>query len=202
MANLTSPVIVLAGGRARRLSGVTKALLLFRGKPLLDHALAAWPACHRVVVGPPELVVPGGVSLVREDPPFGGPVAGIAAGLAEIERLGCAGEWVVVTACDHPYAREAAEELLARVAESVSLDGFDLITPTDSTGHRQTLFALYRRTALADALARVAGGHNCSVRRLVADLRSWAPALPDGLLVDVDDPATAAAIGVSLPSTP
>ncbi|WP_425307837.1 NTP transferase domain-containing protein [Ammonicoccus fulvus] len=231
MANLTCAVIVLAGGRSRRLNGVTKGLLLAGGRTLLEHGLfAAADACHRVVAGLPELPVPDGVSLVREDPPFGGPVAGIAAGMDELARLGCRAEWVFVLACDHPYAESAAEALFAMVEErpsrrpqaassgtgtsvskpptveergtSVSkppLDHLDLITPTDSTGHRQTLFALYRRTALVDALARVGGGHNCSAKRLVADLRTWSPVLPDGLLIDIDDPAAAAAAGIALP---
>ncbi len=199
MANLTCAVIVLAGGRSRRLNGVTKGLLLAGGRTLLEHGLfAAADACHRVVAGLPELPVPDGVSLVREDPPFGGPVAGIAAGMDELERVGCSAEWAFVLACDHPYAAEAAAELFTAVG-ATPLEHLDLITPTDSTGHRQTLFALYRRTALTEALTRVGGGQNCSVKRLVADLRTWSPALPDGLLIDIDDPAAAAAAGIPLP---
>lgn len=198
VANLTCAQIVLAGGRSRRLDGVTKALLLYRGETLLQHALAAVPAaCHRVVVGPPELPVAAVASLVREDPPFGGPVAGINAGAAELARLGCSAEWVLITACDHPYAESAAATLLSTPPPA----DVDLIAPTDATGHRQTLFALYRRSALTAALGRLDGGQNCSVRRLVEPLRSHSPVLPDGILADIDDAAAAARAGITVPPT-
>jgi len=53
---------------------------------VLDRVLdAVADAVPRVVVGPPRLVLPAGVLRVSEDPPGGGPVAALAAGLAAIE---------------------------------------------------------------------------------------------------------------------
>lgn len=207
MIHLTSSHIVLAGGRSCRLNGVSKAGLLVDGQTLLEHTLAAGnPCCHQIVVGPADLVVPQGVALVREDPPFGGPVAGIAAGLAGLDGTGCTASWVLVTACDHPAARRAAATLFSAAADmflsSMSLpEEIDLIAPVDSTGHVQNLFALYRRAALRAALTRVEGGHNVSVRRLVAGLATHSPVLPDGLLDDVDDPAAAARWGITVPDS-
>ncbi|HHV20175.1 MAG TPA: NTP transferase domain-containing protein [Propionibacterium sp.] len=217
--------MILAGGRSRRLGRVPKCDLVFRDRTLLGHSLAAGRgACHQIVVGPPDLPVgrESGVRLVREDPPFGGPVAGIAAGMAELDGAGCAADWLLITACDHPHAEAAAAALLAGAGfaagdetgirdhgERLSCfdpqggskdNGIDLITPTDSTGHRQTLFALYRRTALAAALAACDGGRDVSVRRLVAGLRATSITLPDGLLDDIDDPAAAARLGIHVPS--
>lgn len=190
--------IVLAGGQARRLGMVAKSLLVYQGQTLLEHALMAGrDASHQVVVGPPELPVPDGVSLVREDPPLGGPVAGIGAGLLELDRVGCAAEWVLVTACDHAYAEAAAAELF-RLVDALDLTEVDLVTPVGADGHRQTLFALYRRTALAAAIQAHGGGHNLSVRRLVADLRTLPITIDDTLLIDVDDPATAAQLGITV----
>lgn len=220
MVNLTLAHIILAGGRSRRLERVAKAGLVFQGRTLLGHALAAGRgACHQVVVGPAELPVPPGVRRVREDPPFGGPVAGIGAGLGELDRLGCPAQWLLITACDHPYAEGAARALFERWpfdprsgsdeqhVEATSstptpLDRIDLITPTDSTGHRQTLFALYRRSALMSALDACEGGHDMSVRRLIAGLRATSVRLPDGLLDDVDDPAAARRLGIPIPQAP
>ncbi|GMA24023.1 hypothetical protein GCM10025864_17820 [Luteimicrobium album] len=63
--------VVLAGGRAQRL-GVPKPGVTLAGRTLLDHALAAARDARRtVVVGPAELARDG-VTVVREDPPFGG----------------------------------------------------------------------------------------------------------------------------------
>lgn len=79
--------VILAGGRAERLDGASKPDLIVGGRRLLAIAIAAVRSagCERVVVvGPPELEAPGCL-VVREDPPFGGPVAGLAAGLAALD---------------------------------------------------------------------------------------------------------------------
>ena len=76
--------IVLAGGTGRRLGGVLKPQVTVRGRRLLDHVLDATAQARRVVVVAPETVpVPDGVVRTLEDPPHGGPVAGIAAGLLQ-----------------------------------------------------------------------------------------------------------------------
>lgn len=200
MSKLTASHIVLAGGRSSRLDGASKPELFLRGQTLLEHALTAGAACcHQVVVGPPTLTVPVAVALVREEPPFGGPVAGIAAGLTELDREQCTAAWVLVTACDHPAARRAGLALFRVAGAYADRSGVELIAPVDSTGQVQNLFALYRREALRAALARVEGGRNVSVRRLVAGLATHSPVLPDGLLDDVDDPAAAAQWGISVP---
>jgi molybdopterin-guanine dinucleotide biosynthesis protein A len=82
--------IILAGGRAERLGGVSKPDLVVGGRSLLATAIEAARAagCARiVVVGPPELDAPG-CTVVREDPPFGGPVAAVAAGLSAVPSAG------------------------------------------------------------------------------------------------------------------
>ncbi|MGW6129156.1 molybdenum cofactor guanylyltransferase [Cellulomonas sp. NPDC055163] len=89
---LTYDALVLAGGRARRLGGVSKPDVLVAGRRLLAHVLdaaAAGPgggARRTVVVAPGSVAVPGDVLRTLEDPPDGGPVAGIAAGLAALGR--------------------------------------------------------------------------------------------------------------------
>lgn len=78
-------VVVLAGGAARRLGGVSKAEVVVAGRMLLDHVLDAAGAARRVVVvGPPHLARPG-VPTTLEHPASGGPVAGIDAGLLALD---------------------------------------------------------------------------------------------------------------------
>ena len=80
-------VVVLAGGRGRRLGGLSKADLVVGGARLLDHILgdlADWdhPAVtlgRTVVVAPDTVNVPDGVRRTLEEPPGGGPSAGVAA---------------------------------------------------------------------------------------------------------------------------
>ncbi|MEU4441221.1 molybdenum cofactor guanylyltransferase [Micromonospora chalcea] len=77
--------VVLAGGAARRMGGVDKPARPVGGRPMLHRVLAAVAdADQRIVVGPSD-PVPGGVRTTREEPPGGGPVAAIAAGLALLD---------------------------------------------------------------------------------------------------------------------
>lgn len=95
--------IVVAGGRGRRLGGTDKPLLHHGGATLLDHALRATAAAHRIaVVGPTELnpvisryaaEADAGqiITLTREYPAFAGPAAAVAAGMRALGD-GAAGE--------------------------------------------------------------------------------------------------------------
>ena len=167
--------IVLAGGRGRRLGGASKPEVVVGGRALLDHALAAVAAADRVVVvGPADLARPG-VPTVLEDPPDGGPVAGLAAGLAFLAPDGL----VAVLACDVPRAGAALPALLA-AARGDEVDGARLVS---ADGRPQHLVAVYRADALARALAALPETHGAAMRGLVADLR----------LVDVPDTSDAAA---------
>lgn len=76
--------IVLAGGAGRRLAGAVKPEVRVGGVALVDRALGAVAGAGRVVlVAPPELAR-AGVLRTLEDPPLGGPVAGIRAGLTAL----------------------------------------------------------------------------------------------------------------------
>ncbi|NLI18744.1 MAG: NTP transferase domain-containing protein, partial [Actinomycetales bacterium] len=112
-------VVILAGGAGERLGGVSKADLLLGGRRLLDHILddlaagrAGVPLGRVVVVAPDSVAVPAGVSRTLEDPPGGGPAAGICAGL---ELLGD-GALVAVLTCDAPRSARALPALLVAVA--------------------------------------------------------------------------------------
>ena len=160
--------LVLAGGRARRLGGVSKPDVVVGGRRLLAHVLGAvdGPDVRRVVVvGPDTLALPTGVTRTLEEPPDGGPVAGIAAGLAAL-RDGAEPEWVLVLACDVPRVAGAVPRLVdaagprASGASSQARDGVVLV---DDDGRDQPLVGLYRRAALDDALARLDAASGSSV---------------------------------------
>ncbi|GIJ66390.1 hypothetical protein Voc01_013070 [Virgisporangium ochraceum] len=168
-------VVVLAGGAGRRLGGAAKPTLVVAGRPMLARVLAAVDdAAERVVVGPPSLgplvsgmsaggMSAGGVVLVQEEPPGGGPVAGLAAGLAEVSA-----EHVLVLAADLPLlTREAVGALLG------ALGGHDGAVFVDGNGRQQWLCgawsseALRRRLAVMEAGGPLAGR---AMRELVAPL--------------------------------
>ena len=136
--------VILAGGTAARLDGVDKATLEHAGATFLEHALAATrDAAEVVVVGDP---VPTSrpVTFVREDPPLGGPVAGLVAG-----RRALAGtpDAVVVLAVDMPFVTVTTlRRLLDRLAAAGGADGAAL---ADAEGRRRLVLLL--RTPALDA---------------------------------------------------
>lgn len=188
--------IILAGGRASRLDGTAKPLLEVGGRTLLDRAIAAVDGCDPiVVVGPP---APTRVRVVwtRETPEFGGPVAGIAAGLALVDTA-----HVLLLAADLPNAEGAVALLHRHPPLSAGNDGKDSEDDADSTngahgidgvclidasGRMQWLVGRYRTDALRSAAAALPdGGRDASLRSLLARLRI--SAIPAGdLATDVD----------------
>jgi molybdenum cofactor guanylyltransferase len=88
---LTIAAIVLAGGAARRFGGDKLAAEL-EGRPLLDHALEAVRAVADPVVlvlapGTPVPRAAEGCLVARDAVAFGGPLAGLASGLAALAAL-------------------------------------------------------------------------------------------------------------------
>nr|WP_306238730.1 MULTISPECIES: NTP transferase domain-containing protein [unclassified Ornithinimicrobium] len=159
----------MAGGGGTRLGGVDKSALEIGGRTLLDRVLeAAAAARHVVVVG--SVAVPEHVLQTVEDPPDGGPVAGIAAGVAALARTADLAPWTLVIAVDQPEAAQATVDLL-RAAASAGPD-VDMVCPQDETGHPQWLLAAYRTGSLTAALLPFGTGHSIAVRRLVAGLRA------------------------------
>lgn len=185
--SLPVSAIVLAGGRAARLRGISKPDLVVNGARLLDLALAAARsagAARTVVVGPPELA-PAGAILVAEDPPYGGPVAGLAAGLDALDRLGDEARWILVLPADLPRAPAAAALLMAALVHGPDdrVDGLHLI---DANGTQQWLTALYRRSALRSGLESGPELSGRSMRSLVGALRLVGVADPAGAGADID----------------
>ncbi|WP_448811403.1 NTP transferase domain-containing protein [Agromyces bauzanensis] len=174
--------IILAGGRAGRLGGASKPDLVVGGRRLLETAIEAARSvgCRTiVVVGPPTLDAPGCL-LVREDPPFGGPVAGLAAGLAALDQQV---DDVLVLACDMPEARSATQRLVAARAANPGSDGVCLV---DESGREQWLAAIYSSSALDRAFGALAGDvDGASMRRLAASV-DFITVADDGTTHDID----------------
>jgi molybdopterin-guanine dinucleotide biosynthesis protein A len=153
--------IVLAGGRASRLGGIGKPQLRVGNRSLLDRAVAAVADAERVVVVGPEQPVAAEVIFCREQPPGGGPVAAIAAGLTYTTA-----QAVVVLAADLPWIAPAVPALLAALPAS----GTSMLI--DAAGRANYLAAAWRRADLARALEALGHPKGASARALVA-LVTW-----------------------------
>ena len=189
--------IILAGGRSSRLGGSPKSALMFDGATLLERSLAAAAgARHTVVVGPEAAGLPAGVLNCREDPPFAGPAAAVAAGLDALRAAGRA-DLVLVLACDMPRAGDAVRAL----REALPGTGADGVMASSADGRLQPLAGFYGTAvlerAVQDAAARNALAHG-SVFALLASLDVQAVAVPAGSTDDVDTWDDAAALGVAV----
>lgn len=159
--------VVLSGGTAARMGGVDKASIEVGGVSLLERALAATMAAVEVVVVGAEVPTSRRVSFTREDPPGGGPAAGLLAGL---DRFARTPDLVCVLAVDMPRVGAGT---VARLTWAVEADaGVDGAWLVDADGRAQPLAAVYRASALAAVRpASREDEHGLPVRRLLAGLR-------------------------------
>jgi molybdopterin-guanine dinucleotide biosynthesis protein A len=173
--------IVLTGGTAVRFQGADKASIEVAGMTLLEHVLGALTAVPEVVVVGDETSTSRPVTFLREDPPGGGPAAGLLAGLDGFSRQP---RQVAVLAVDMPLVTAATLRRLKEAADAdPEGDGALLV---DDDGRRQFLCAVYRTDALLQAAPPLDARHGLSVRRLVGALRlAEVPALR-GEARDVD----------------
>ncbi|SEO67889.1 molybdenum cofactor guanylyltransferase [Trujillonella endophytica] len=190
--------VVLAGGRAARLGGQAKPQLEVGGRSMLAAVLAAVAdARTRLVVGPPQ-PVPAGVQVLREQPPGGGPVAAMRAGLARVDT-----DVVAVLAGDLPFL---TAELVRALRDRLTADG---VLVVDDAGRDQLLLGVWRTAALRTALTGAPA--HAPVRRVLSPLTftRWRPPVePDrpAPWTDCDTPAdlararAAAAAGSAAPA--
>jgi molybdopterin-guanine dinucleotide biosynthesis protein A len=173
--------VILAGGTARRLGGVDKATIEVDGLGLLARTIQAVAGATRVVVaGPVRPDLPASVAWCREDPPGGGPVAGLAAALPLLEAA-----LVIVLAVDLPRIAPAVPVLLERLAQSPSAAACVLI---DHDGRVNYLAAAWRRPALETALATLPSVAGAAVRSLYAGATVSEVADVEGWGTDIDTP--------------
>lgn len=188
--------IVLAGGRGSRLGGVNKPEVRLAGRRLLDIALAAVAGARRVVVVG-DVEVPAGVLLTREDPPFGGPVAGVDAGFAALSGSGDApgspgsldghAPWTLLLASDLPGAEAAVAALLASGPGA----GHEGVCLLDDDGRLQWLLGCYRTEALARRLGERGDPPLTAMWRLLEPLALHGVRADGASVEDLDTPADA-----------
>ncbi|SPT53361.1 molybdopterin-guanine dinucleotide biosynthesis protein MobA [Actinomyces bovis] len=195
-------MVVLGGGTGRRLGGVSKPEVVARGARLLDHLLMGleslktpgWLGTNFLlgricVVAPKSVALPDGVLRALEEPPLGGPVAGLAAGLQALgKQVGGAAPWTALLTCDAPGAWRLLPGLLPRLADSVGSgrQAGDGVCPLVAD-RPQYLLGIYRTASLQDTVAP--GGvplRDVPVKSTFASLRVHE--------IDLDEASAAAAV--------
>ncbi|GAB2869249.1 molybdenum cofactor guanylyltransferase [Nocardioides pacificus] len=155
--------VVLAGGTAARMDGIDKASIEHAGRTLLEYALDAVLDATEVVVVGEQVPTERPVTFTREDPPRGGPVAGLLTGrdalLGSPTLLGVlAVDMPKVTAHTFRRLREAA----------VGHDGAFLVE-AGGEGRRQLAGVIDVRR-LDEVRPGLEEQHGMALHRLLADL--------------------------------
>ncbi|WP_404473620.1 molybdenum cofactor guanylyltransferase [Microbacterium aerolatum] len=183
---MSTGAILLVGGRSRRMGGGSKPLLEVGGQTLFARAVHALTdaGCTPIIAAGPVLDEDATVLWVREDPPFSGPVAGIAAALGALPAP--EPEWMLLLAGDLPHAPRVVDRLHERTRNSDDVEAH--VFTADE--HPQWLAGAYRTAALRRAIGALDGGfENVSCRAALGALEiSW---LNDeaGDTADIDTPA-------------
>ena len=158
-------VVVLTGGRSRRM-GRDKATLEVAGRTLLERTLQHVPRDVPVVVaGPQASLDRAGVTFVQEEPPGGGPVAGLDAALTAVTT-----PIVVVLATDLPFAGRLPAELARSLRGSAP--EVDAVLAAGPDGRLQQLCAAYRADALRDAIAANGPAAGAAMHGVLEHLRT------------------------------
>ena len=194
--------MVVGGGGGERLGGVSKPDLVLGGVRLIDRVCAALgevAGAGVVAVVPPAVRVPAVVARTLEDPPGGGPLAGIDAGLAALS-VG-ADTWVVVVSVDCPGIGDVLRALLRDIGDVLRALLRDPL-PADSDGRilrggdpepfDQYLMGVYRAGALCrvidEAVARHGSARGMGVRRVLRALTLERVDVSADVCRDVDTP--------------
>lgn len=183
--------IVVGGGGGERLGGVSKPDLTLGGVRLIDRVCGSLvEACGAgcVAVVPPTVRVPEGVVRTLEDPPNGGPLAGIDAGL---RALGVDDDvLVVVVSVDAPGV---AGLLPALLGSPLGVDSEGRIAVGgDPQPFDQYLMGVYRAGALRrvidEAVAALGSVRGVGVRRVLRALALERVSVDADVCRDIDTP--------------
>lgn len=166
---MTYDAIVLAGGAASRLGGADKPGLLVGGRPLLDRVLDACADARTTVVVAARRQTSRPVHWAREDPPGGGPLAALDAGLRHTTA-----PLVLVLSADLPFLDRDTVHSLLRALDAPEQPARDGALLRDPGGRDQPLVAAYRAEPLRREIALLAAEHGSvnglPLRALTAEL--------------------------------
>ena len=149
--------LILAGGQARRMGGGDKGLRLFRGQPMVAHAIARLrPQVDHLLINANQNqeayrqlgypVIADVVSATVEA--YAGPLAGLQAGLSA-----CVTPLLVTSPCDSPCL---PLDLVARLSQALTAQTDLAVARTDDG--LQSVFTLCRRSVLDSLSAFLDGG--------------------------------------------
>jgi molybdopterin-guanine dinucleotide biosynthesis protein A len=159
--------VILAGGQGRRMGGADKGLIEYRGRPLIEWALAALaPQVDELVISAnrnlDSYAAYGRRVLPDSLPGFPGPLAGVLAALQAVTA-----DWLLVAPCDTPHL---PADLAARLLGAAQRESVPLAVAADATRAHHSCFIV--RTDQRDGLAAYLARGERAVRHWQAGLAS------------------------------
>jgi molybdopterin-guanine dinucleotide biosynthesis protein A len=149
--------IILAGGQARRLGGVDKALIAIGGEPILTRlARRLGEQCAGLALnanGDPARFAGFGLPVVADDiAGFAGPLAGVLAGMDYVAANFTDIFHIITVPADTPFV---PRDLVARLSEAAAAAGADIAVARSGERDHYTiaLWPVALRGALRRALA-------------------------------------------------
>ncbi len=155
-------VVILAGGGARRMGGVNKALLQWNGRSFLEwicDALCDFDERFLSVANDAAAPV-AGLTAVPDVYPDSGPLGGVYSALLQSKK-----EALLVVPCDSPLFDRAAADALC---ESFDPESDDVLVFHD--GHLQPLCGIYAKTCIP-AMKRCLDANDCCIMSIYDHLR-------------------------------
>ena len=146
--------LILAGGRAQRMGGEDKGLVLLNGQAMIEYVLASLaPQVQSVAINANRSVEQYqayGHPVIRDElSDFQGPLAGFASGLKQ-----CSTDYMVTAPCDGPLL---CNDYVQRLHQSAVAQGAQISVASD--GKRlQPVYALLHQSLLPSLLDFLARG--------------------------------------------
>jgi molybdenum cofactor guanylyltransferase len=153
---MTISAIILAGGRATRMNGADKGLVLLRNKPLIRHVIERLkPQADEIFINANREITQyqkfNFPVLQDEDNKFIGPLAGFELGLKHTKH-----DYVLTVPCDSPLLPlDLAERLLKGMLESRTD-----IAIASSDGSVHPVFCLCKKSVLPSLTDYLANGEH------------------------------------------
>jgi molybdenum cofactor guanylyltransferase len=186
---------VLAGGRSRRM-GRDKAMLPYRGRPLIAHMAetvekalgreARSGSGHVAIVGEPDRYRDLGYRVLADIYEDCGPLSGIVTALSESPA-----DWNLVVACDMPNL-EAAD--LCKLAGRTLNSSGKCIAARGPSGEAEPLCAMYHRDCLP-ILTRALHDKRLKLKEVLPELKPELVTLAAESLANLNTPEEWMAFG-------
>ena len=151
---MTISAIILSGGRATRMNGVDKGLILLQNKPLVTHVIERLtPQVAEILINANREIVAyesfGLPVLKDETDEFIGPLAGFLLGLTHAKH-----EYVLTVPCDSPLL---PLDLVARLLNGLQMAKSDIaVSSSDENTH--PVFCLMKKSVLPSLQAYIESG--------------------------------------------